>query len=176
MAKHPTKENNRRRPVVADSKPVAAAEPYKVGPGRPPKEYQYKPGQSGNPKGAKMKQPSMRSDLGASLERALDEKLSFRQGERERTMTKAEMGIAQLVNQYAKGDRHARRDLIDIAGRLGVDLTRGRHQAIETALSATHEQILESYVSRCTGLTASLTSPPVFAPPDLLDDDDVGDH
>jgi hypothetical protein len=176
MAKHQTKENNRRNRVVEDSKPVAAAEPYKVGPGRPPKEYQYKPGQSGNPKGAKKKQSSMRPDLGASLERALDEKVRFKQGERERTMTKAEMGIAQLVNQFAKGDRHARRDLIDLASRLGVDLTMGQSQAIETALSATQEQILESYVSRRTGLTASLTSPPVFAPPDLLDDDDVGEH
>jgi hypothetical protein len=118
----------------------------------------------------------MRRDLGAALERALDEKVRFKQGERERTVTKAEMGIEQLVNQFAKGDRHARRDLIDLAGRLGVDLTRGRHQAIETALSATHEQILESYVSRRAGLTASLTSPPVFAPSDLLDDDDVGEH
>ena len=32
-------------------------EEYKVGPGRPPKEYQFKPGQSGNPKGAKRKEP-----------------------------------------------------------------------------------------------------------------------
>jgi hypothetical protein len=31
---------------------------FKVGPGRPPKEYQWKPGQSGNPKGA----PSQKSD------------------------------------------------------------------------------------------------------------------
>ena len=28
---------------------------YRVGPGRPPKEYQFKPGQSGNPKGARRK-------------------------------------------------------------------------------------------------------------------------
>ena len=30
-------------------------EEYKVGPGRPPKEYQLKPGQSGNPKGRQAK-------------------------------------------------------------------------------------------------------------------------
>src|SRR6476660_8447239 len=28
---------------------------YRVGPGRPPKEYRFKPGQSGNPKGARRK-------------------------------------------------------------------------------------------------------------------------
>jgi hypothetical protein len=174
MAKHPTKEKNRRRPVVEDSKPVAAAEPYKVGPGCPPKEYQFKPGQSGNPKGAKKKQPSMDTDLKTSLERALNAKVTVKLGEKQRTMTKGQMGIEQLVNQYAKGDRHARRDVIDLAGRLGVDLTMGQRQGIETALSVAQQQILDSYVSRRTGLTASLTSPPVFAPPDLLDDDDVG--
>jgi hypothetical protein len=34
MAKHPTKKKR----VVEDSKPVAGAEPYQIGPGRPPKE------------------------------------------------------------------------------------------------------------------------------------------
>ena len=47
--------NNRR----TDSAPVAETETsdqeYKVGPGRPPKEHRFKPGQSGNPKGAKRK-------------------------------------------------------------------------------------------------------------------------
>src|SRR6476661_1090278 len=41
----------------------AAAEEYKVGPGRPPREYQFKPGQSGNPKGAKRKPPTLLPDL-----------------------------------------------------------------------------------------------------------------
>jgi hypothetical protein len=36
---------------------------YRVGPGRPPKEFQFKPGRSGNPKGAKRKSPSIAPDL-----------------------------------------------------------------------------------------------------------------
>ncbi len=32
---------------------------YKVGPGRPPREYQFKPGQSGNPNGAKREPASI---------------------------------------------------------------------------------------------------------------------
>ena len=39
--------------------PAAATETseqeYNVGPGRPPKEHRFKPGQSGDPKGAKRK-------------------------------------------------------------------------------------------------------------------------
>ena len=37
-------------------------------------------------------------------------------------LTKAVLGIQQLVNQFAKGDRHARRDVFQYAALLGVDL------------------------------------------------------
>lgn len=43
-------------------------EPYKVGPGRPPKEYQWKPGQSGNP-GGKGKRESLTAMLRRVLEK-----------------------------------------------------------------------------------------------------------
>jgi Family of unknown function (DUF5681) len=105
--------------------PVAGTEAsdpaYRVGPGRPPMEYQFKPGQSGNPRGARRKTPSIALDLKALLERALSKKLTLRQGEKEWIVTSAAAGIEQLVNQFAEGDRHARRDLIDLANKLGVD-------------------------------------------------------
>jgi len=110
-------------------------EEYRVGPGRPPKEFQFKPGQSGNPKGAKRK-TSLSPDLKAMLEGALNEKVRLRHGEREQIITKAAAGIDRLVNQFAEGDRHARRDLIALAETLGVDLTAGQGRAIENALAA----------------------------------------
>jgi hypothetical protein len=88
---------------------------YRVGPGRPPKEYQFKAGQSGNPKGARRKPRSIAPDLKALFERALIAKVTLRQGEQEKIITKAAAGIEQLVNQFAKGDRHARRDLLALA-------------------------------------------------------------
>ncbi len=99
-------------PATSD---IDAEQEYRVGPGRPPKEYQFKPGQSGNPKGAKRKTPSMAPDLKALLERALNEEVKLRSGERDQIMTKAAAGISKLVNQFAEGDRHARRDLIALA-------------------------------------------------------------
>jgi hypothetical protein len=93
---------------------------YRVGPGRPPKEYQFKPGQSGNPKGAPRKPESIASELGAILERSLNGKVTLRQGEKEKIVTKYAAGIEQLVTQFAKGDRHARRDLFQLVERLGV--------------------------------------------------------
>ena len=164
------KENNDRR---SDSAPAAETETsdqeYKVGPGRPPKAHRFKPGQSGNPKGAKRKPKSMAPDLKLALERALSKTVTLKQGDRQRTVTMAVAGIEQLVAQFAKGDRHARRDLIALADKLGVDLMAGQHQAIQDALAANHEAILSAYVQRQNNKV--VTPSPVLAPPELLDDD-----
>ena len=125
---------------------------YRVGPGRPPKEYQFRPGQSGNPKGARRKSRSIALDLKALFERALSAKVTLRQGEQEKIISKAAAGIEQLVNQFAKGDRHARRDLLALAARFGVDLVAGHGDALEqsvaAALSANDEALLADYVRR----------------------------
>jgi hypothetical protein len=125
---------------------------YRVGPGRPPREYQFKPGQSGNPKGKRRKPRSIAPDLKALFERALNRKVTLRQGEQEKIITKAAAGVEQLVNQFAKGDRHARRDLLALAERLGVDLVAGQGDALEqsvaAALSANDEALLADYVQR----------------------------
>jgi hypothetical protein len=122
------------RPVTPAAE--APVEAYRVGPGRPPRQFQFKPGQSGNPKGAKRKAPSIAPDLKTLLEHALGKKVRLTQGEKERIVTKAEAGMEQLVNQFAKGDRYARRDLMVLASALGVDLVAGQGQAIEKALEA----------------------------------------
>ena len=142
---------------------------YKVGPGRPPKEYQFKKGQSGNPKGAKRKKPSIELDLKAALERALNETVKLKQGDQERMVTMAVAGINQLVAQFAKGNHQARRDLMALADKLGVDLMAGQQQAIQQALAADLEAILLTYVRRQYDKVA--IPAPVFAPPELLDDD-----
>jgi hypothetical protein len=125
---------------------------YRVGPGRPPKEYQFKPGQSGNPKGARRKPRSIAPDLKALFERALNRKVTLRQGEQKKIITKAAAGIEQLVNQFAKGDRHARRDIFALAATLRVELVAGQGDALEqsvaAALSANDEALLADYVRR----------------------------
>jgi hypothetical protein len=155
MSEHNKNHNNNRRADAATA-PTKTPEPeYKVGPGRPPKEYQFKPGQSGNPKGPKRKPKPMAPDLKAALERALHEM--------------AEAGIKQLVAQFVKGNHQARRDLIVLADKLGIDLMTGQQQALQEAVAANHEVILETYVARQYDKVG--TRPPVFAPPELLDDD-----
>ena len=165
-----SKDDNNR---PADCAPAAAPETpdqeYKIGPGRPPKEHQFKPGQSGNPKGAKRKPPSIALDLKLALDRALNKPIKLKQGDKERTVSMAVAGIEQLVAQYVKGDRHARRHLMALAEKLCVDLMAGQRQAIEQSLAANHEAILSAYVQRQNNTV--VTPSPVLAPPELLDDD-----
>lgn len=122
---------------------------YDVGYGRPPTRFKFKKGQIGNPKGIN-KKTSIAPDLRVILERALNEQLKLRDGERDQVMTKAAAGIDNLVNQFAKGDRHARRDLIALAEKVGIDLTAGHgknlENAIAEAVSAEDEALLEEYV------------------------------
>jgi hypothetical protein len=153
----------------AASRPAAMDEEYKVGPGRPPRAYRFKPGQSGNPKGANPKPPSIAPDLKRALECALNSTVKLKRGEKERTVTMAVAGIEQLVAQFAKGDRHARRDLIALADKLGVDLVAGEHKRVQEALASNYRAILEAYVDRQYDKVH--TPSPVFAPPELLDDD-----
>jgi len=121
------------------------------------------------PKGAKRKPPSLLPDLKRLFEQALSEKVTLKQGEKRRTLTMAEAGIKQLVAQFAKGDRHARRDVFAYAEMLGIDLVTGHRTAIEGALASDHEAILLKYVQR--QYDKVWTPPRDFAPPELLDDD-----
>jgi uncharacterized protein DUF5681 len=175
MASNPSSNGNNGRQNgckgPTGSATPASAEEYKVGPGRPPKQHRFKPGQSGNPKGAKRKPASLLPDLKRLFEQALSEKVTLRQGEKQRTLTMAEAGIKQLVAQFAKGDRHARRDVFAYAQMLGIDLIANHRTAIEEALASDHQAILDAYVARRTQVTAPSKHAPAFAPPELRDDD-----
>ena len=69
------------------------------------------------------------TELRAALERALKEKVALRQGDKEKIVTMGNAGMRQLATKFAKGDRHARRDLFPVAQMLGIDLGAGRAQA-----------------------------------------------
>ncbi len=110
---------------------------YKVGPGHPPLENQFRKGApSPNPKGRPRKDATIAPDLKKALEDALNKKVKVKRGEAQVLLSKAVLGIEQLVNQFAKGDRNARRDLMDMAKELGVDLLAGQKGKIEDSIDA----------------------------------------
>jgi hypothetical protein len=159
----------------SDNTPAPPAEEeYRVGPGRPPKQYQWKPGVSGNPKGAKRKKQSLIPELKKEFERVFSQKLKVTQGDRQRFITRWVAGLEQLSIQFAKGDRHARRDVFYFAERLGIDLLNSTPR--DETVYADHQAILDAYVERRIQEKALGASSPVLAPPELLDDTpDEGD-
>jgi Family of unknown function (DUF5681) len=139
-------------PAALDSRAVDSE--YRVGPGRPPKEHQFKPGQSGNPKGAERKPPSIMRDVKALLEKALRDTVRIRKGDKERNVSRLAIGFEQLANQFAKGDRHARRDVFELAERFGIDLLAGQGGAPEAdrlAISESDAALLADYFNRRQG-------------------------
>jgi Family of unknown function (DUF5681) len=171
MNLEPASEQDGRKSAAPIQRPNVAAPVagYKVGPGCPPKEYQFKKGQSGNPNGAKPKAPSLAPDLKKLLEQALDRTITLTQGEESRTLTLFAAGIEQLVKQYVKGDRHARKELFALAQQVGLDLFGIQKEVLEKALTANQQAMLYEYVAKQYDLVAQRA--PVLAPAALLDDD-----
>ena len=86
-------------------------------------------------------------------------------------MTRVEIGLEQLLNQFAKGDRHARRDLMEYADKLGIDFLAKHRQSLEQALTPNYQTILDAFLARRSGAGNVAPAPRVLAPPELLDDD-----
>ncbi len=154
-----------------ESKTTLAAED-RVGPGHPPRNTRWKKGDpSPNPLGRPRKERSMLPDLKKVLEQALNKKVRVSRGNRKVFMTRLEIGLEQLLNQFAAGDRHARNDLMKLAERTGIDLLAKHKQSIEEALAPSHQAILDAYVARRTGAANVAAAKAVLALAELLDDE-----
>lgn len=147
------------------------ADDYKVGPGRPPKETRWKKGApSPNPKGRPRNGSALTPDVKKLFEDALNRKVSLTRDGRQTALAKLELGFEQLASQFAKGDRHARRDVFTYAAQLGVDFT-GKARALKEALAPNYQEILDAFLSRQQPAAGRQEDERVLAPADLLDDD-----
>ena len=127
---------------------------YEVGYRRPPKKHQFKPGQVTNPAGSN--QHTVRSiarDMKLALERELNKQIKIRQGKRSITVRQTTAGMSKLVRQYVEGNPRARRDLILLCEKLGVELIDhdALQGALEDALCAEDEALLAEFVKRHGG-------------------------
>lgn len=82
-----------------------------AGYGCPPKNSEFKPGQSGNPKG----RPKGTSNLNQILEKLGLEKVSVTENGTKKEMTKIELTIASLLSKASKGDVAAARLLVSVS-------------------------------------------------------------
>lgn len=80
-----------------------------VGYGRPPKHSQFKPGQSGNPKG----RPKGSKSQKTIIQDTLNEKIAYLEGGQRRSASRRELLIYKLVEKALKGDARATAVLLD---------------------------------------------------------------
>jgi hypothetical protein len=134
-------------------------------------ETRWKKGNpSPNPKGRPRNNAAVAPDVKKLFEDALNRRVPLTRNGRQTTLAKLELGFEQLANQFAKGDRHARRDVFTYAAQLGVDFT-GKAQALKEALAPNYQEILDAYSRRQQSATGRQEDERVLAPADLLDDD-----
>lgn len=88
----------------------------KVGYKRPPKSGQFKPGQSGNPKGRKKGVANFRADLTAELL----ETIVVRENGRERRITKQRAFVKSLMALAIKGDIRAINAIVSCTRNFGA--------------------------------------------------------
>ena len=84
---------------------MSEPEDEEVGYKKPPKATQWKPGQSGNPKG----RPKRTKDFEKLLDQELSQFIRITDGGQVVSMTKREVLIKSLVNESLKGDRQAQK-------------------------------------------------------------------
>lgn len=121
---------------------------YAVGFGKPPKKHQFKPGQSGNPKG----RPSGVKNLATDLEEELSEKLLVTEGGKQQAVTKQRAMLKALVAKALKGDVRAAGTLLNLI----PSVEEAQKAATETvSLSKADQEVLDAFRQK---LAKELTS------------------
>ncbi len=87
---------------------------YETGYRKPPKETQFKPGQSGNPAG----RPKKSRNFMKLLAEELDSKIQVKEHGLERTISKREAIVKNIVNNALKGDPRAQQILFKHIGEI----------------------------------------------------------
>jgi len=100
-----------------ESSPSPDAKPgYSIGYGQPPRHTRFRPGRSGNPNG----KPKQRRNVRTVVEDILGQRITVREGNRTRALTKLEGIILTMVNAVLKGDAKALTSWITLLRSLGM--------------------------------------------------------
>src|ERR1700683_1811713 len=91
---------------------------YEVGYCRPPKETQFRPGQSGNPTGSHKGGKT----IGARLQELVNSKVTVTERGRSRRISRLDVMLRQLTNDTMRGDQRAFRLLMEFLHRFGAEV------------------------------------------------------
>ena len=111
---------------------------YEVGFGKPPRQTQFKKGQSGNPKG----RPRGAKNMATLFTQALKERVTVTENGRRRSISKQEALVKHLVNKALSGDRRLLQLLLDevhVIEARAESSAAGDHVPDETDLRVFHQ-------------------------------------
>src|SRR5262249_13159295 len=96
-----TDEREADKPSTGCHPPTNEGEPpYEVGNKRPPKQFQFKPGQSGNPKG----RPKGSTSFEDEVQKDLSKLVTVSKNGKPARMSKREVAVRRLVDRAMTGD------------------------------------------------------------------------
>jgi Family of unknown function (DUF5681) len=128
----------------------------KVGYKRPPKHAQFRPGQSGNPKGRPKAAASFKTDLASELRKPV---VAEDHKGRTRKISKQRAFIEMLCSQALKNDRNAINALLTCLRHFGSD---GGESAAEL-IDINDLDMLRAYLARAEARLRAQSSPPTPA-------------
>ena len=107
---------------------------YEVGYGRPPEKTQFRPGQSGNPKGRKRKPKSTQDQMKSILSK----RITINEAGQSKRMTLQEVMLRSIANNAAKGDLRAANFVLNL---INSDYA-ARTETLDKAMLSTEDQVL----------------------------------
>jgi ABC-type sulfate transport system substrate-binding protein len=113
---------------------------YDIGYRRPPKNGQFRKGESGNPKG----RPKGARNFVTLLEKELRQTVVVNESGKKKTITRLQAMVKRMVADALQGDRKAQLTLVDVLRKTG----RLEQADFDSVLPNDYEDILETYIAR----------------------------
>jgi hypothetical protein len=112
---------------------------FEVGYGKPPKEYRFKKGRSGNPNG----RPKGTLNVATVVDRIMRERVVVNENGKRTSITKLEASVKQLLNKSASGDMRALQFAIGLIRYSEVSLETVRQRDNRPVEDLTDEELVK---------------------------------